>query len=288
MPAARAAANKSNVSNIQPVAALAAFPSPASVHDSLSSPPLSQVEFRVSTSQSLSAIHDPLDAADTVPAQPGDVQISPAVTPFADDMPGPDMNLVVGGALAPVRSTQPSRSTRRRLRPGLRLPSFQSLGIANPNPDRFGFDGNLSQLAVEAMRQSGSSHQDAAFTPVFPDLKYGQILQDAVPDVDGKLSGGRAIQSPVSQLVNTLTPPAEPEHIEWTAFPTFMAAIDSPSTDTTLLAEEPQQASAVGAAAAMSSQSFLQQSEIDQRPPWIRGSIDVLGGSLGVFPKARC
>ena len=281
MPAAKAATQPNNVSNFQHFAALAEFPSPASVHDPLNSPPL---ESHVSSSRSLSAIHDPLETAHILSTQPGDVQISSVVTPLADDMPGPDMNLVVGGALAPVHSSLPPRPPTKRPRPGLRLPSFRSLGIANPNPERFGLDGNLTT------QQSASTHcGGAGFTPAFPDLKFGRILQDGVPDVDGKPPGGCAIQSPVRQLVNTLTPPAEPEYIDWTSLPSITSAIDSPPPDPDpIIHAEGPEASVVGIVADMPSQASLRQSEVDERPFWIRGAIDVLGWSLEVFSEGRC
>lgn len=277
MPAAKAA-TQPNVTNH--LAALAAFPSPASIHDSLSTPTFETGHAgpRMSSPQSPLTVHDSLGTADILPTQPGDVQIESVVTPPANDMPELDMNLITGGALAPVHSNLPSRPQPKRSRPGLRLPSFQSLGIANPNPDRFGLDGGLTQVA-ETMRQPPSSHYGSSgFTPVFPGLKLEPIFQDAAADGEGKIPGRRAIQSPVHQLVHTITPPAEAECINWTSLPTVVTAMDSPPTDSDNVVhnETPRQASMVGGSAEMSSQ-IPTQLESDQRPSWIRSATDVLG-----------
>lgn len=272
MPAAKAATNVSTQ-----IAALAAFPSPASIRDSQT--PILETghdESRLRSPQSSLTLHDSLGTADILP---GDVVPESVVTPPADDMPGHDMNIIAGGALAPVHANLPSRPQPKRSRPGFRLPSFQSLGIANPNPDRFGLDGNLTQVTAETMRPPSSTHYGCSgFAPVFPDLKLEQIFQDAPADAEGKVAGGRAIQSPVHQLVHTLTPPAEAECIDWTSLPTVITAMDSPPTgpDNVGPTETPRQTATVGDSAEMASQIPTQQ-ETDQRPSWIRSAIDVLG-----------
>jgi hypothetical protein len=275
------AAGQPNVSNYQHIAALAAFPSPASVHDSLNSPVL-ETALRETQAhrQRLPGPHTPSSPADILPPHPDDVRLESVVTPLADKMPEPDMNLVVGGALAPVHSTPPPRPPPRRSRPGFRLPSFQSLGIGNPNPYRFGFDGNLTRSSTETMPLAlRARYVEHRFTPMFPDLIFGPALQDLTIDSGRKIPGGRAIQSPVHQLVNTLTPPAESGYVDWNSIPTVTTAMDSPSTDPGNVA--PTEGRREGAtnmqAAGSASQTSTTQPDTDGRPSWIRAAIDVLG-----------
>lgn len=280
MPA-HTAARQPNVSNHQHLAALAAFPSPASVHDSLNSPVLEHaLRDPLSHIQRLAGPHTPSSPGDILPTLPDDVQLASVVTPLSDNMPEPDMNLVVGGALAPVHSTPPPRSPPRRSRPAFRLPSFQSLGIANPNPDRFGLDGILTNSTTDSMSYPLSTrYAESGFTPMFPDLNFGPAHQDWTMDSRRKIPGGRAIQSPIQQLVNTLTPPAESGHIDWSSTPTFRTAMDSPATDPGNVA--PTEARRDGATnmqtAGSSSQLPAVQPETDGRPSWIRAATSVLG-----------
>ena len=248
--------------------ALCAFPSPASVTDSLNSP---AIEFNLRDAQApcqpLSARHGLLDTANILPAQPGDVQIESIVTPLADEaMPEPDMNLIVGGALAPVHVTPPPRAPPRRSRPALRLPSFQSLGIALPNLDRFGLDSSLTSTTTEGIQRP----LDAPYGG--PELLAGS---------DTKLPGGRAVQSPIRQLVNTLTPPAEPAHLDWSSMRTVISAMDSPSTDPSNVtpSEAPRQSGSTASATGQPSQISTGQSDKDDRPQWIRGAVSALSQS---------
>ena len=276
------AVRQPNVSNQQHFAALAAFPSPASVHESLNSPVL-EVALRdlQALGQRPPGPYTPSSSADLLPTQPDDVQLESVLTPPTDNMPEPDMNLVVGGALAPVHSTPPPRPPPRRSRPGFRLPSFQSLGIANPNPDRFGFDGMLAHSTPDTMPLSmRARYADPGFTPMFPDLANEPAFQDLMIDSAPKTAGGRAVQAPFHQLVNTLTPPAESGYSAWSPLQTVTAAMDSPATDRGNAA--PTDARREGAAnleaGGTSSQIPVRaRPETDSRPPWIRVGINVLG-----------
>ena len=274
------AARQPNVPNHQQLAALAAFPSPASVHDSLNSPVLEHaLRDSQAYTQRLAGPYTPSSPGGILPTQPDDVHLESVMTPPADKMPESDMNLVVGGALAPVHSTPPPRPPARRSRPGFRLPSFQSLGIANPNPDRFGLDGNLTRSTTETMPLPlRARYAEHGFTPMFPDL-FGPALQDLAIDSDRKIPGGRAIQSPVHQLVNTITPPAESGYVDWSSIPTVTTAMDSPFTDPgNVAASEAGREGATGRqTAGSSSQMPAVQPERDGRPSWIRAAISVLG-----------
>jgi len=128
------------------------------------------------------------------------------------------MNVVVGGALAPVHTAPPPRP-RRKAGPGFRLPSFEALGIAAPHPDRFeplSLDGVVDEAVAEPVQhrtvdclaapcaesdllQAYRTARDAEFDPK-PEL---------IDLLHSNHIGGRAISSPVQHYVATLTPPAE-------------------------------------------------------------------------------
>lgn len=284
MPADKAARHP-NVSNFQQYAALAAFPSPASVHDSLNSPTLenSLQNTQAASFQLHTTVQSLIDAADVhvLPTQPGDVRIEPVVTPAAKEMPEPDLNLTVGGALAPVHTDLPPRSPPKRSRPELRLPSFESLGIANAHPDRFSLDGNLTESIIETLPHSSNAHYaQQRFASVFPDTKLGQRFRNLPRDPGSKLPGGRAIQSPVRQLVNTLTPPAEPECIDWPSMPTVSTTMDSPSTDPGQVAgvgSKRQSTAAPGPSTIVLPVLSFSQHENNQRSLWFHGAINAIG-----------
>lgn len=280
MPAAKAA-RQPNVSNVHHIAALTTFPSPAaSEHDSLTTPMLDDIGPR--ESQALSPHHPLLTrhnllGADVVPSQPGDVLLESIVTPLADEMLVPDMNLAVGGALAPIHTNLPSPPAPKRLRPGLCLPSFQSLGIANPHPDRYGLDGVLTQSTADSSQQTSSKHYgEPVRAPPSAELRIEHLFRDFAIDADSKVPGGRAIQSPVHQAVHTLTPPAEAGDLDW-RIPTVTTAMASPSASPGNVppAEPPRQdPSSLPTIAVPES---IPQSLPDTRPLWIRGAIDTLG-----------
>lgn len=286
MPPADKAARQPNVSPLQHLMPLGALPSPASVHDPLNSPTLEirLWESQVPSSHPLPAPPDPLDAADVLPTQPGLVRVESVVTPLSDEMPLPDLNTTVGGALAPVHPT-PRPPPPKRSRPGFRLPSFQALGIANPHPDRFGLDGNLTQSTIETIQRPLNAHYaESGLTPIFPDLKFGQAYPDFATRPDGKLLGGRAIQSPVRQLVSTLTPPAESEYIDWSSIFTVTTVMDSPSTEpgNGVPAEASGQSSIAPSMTELPTQISLRQSDTNESPRWTRGAIGALGEERGM------
>ena len=282
-PAPGIARKPSHVSSNQHLAALCAFPSPASVHEPLDTPVLEHaLKDARATYQPFSPQHGGLPTSSILPAQPDDVNVQCLTTPPLDEMPVPDMNVTVGGALAPVHSTVPSRVPPRRFRPSFRLPSFQSLGIANPNPDRFGLDGNLSHSSITAVPRPLSAPYASSGLSA-PGVMLSAALHDCSISPTGIIPTGRAIQSPIQQLVNTLTPPAESGHIDWSHIPTVTTALESPMTDPGTIAPTDlgSQGRAVTSAGGIPSQISGGPLETESSPPWIRGSIDVLGRSIG-------
>lgn len=156
--------------------------------------------------------------------------------PVPADATMTDMNLIVGGALAPVRTAAslPSLSSpRAKDGPGLRLPSFESLGIAAPHPDRFGeltLNGVLADASLTSKAESMQISDVAERNQLSDSDQLEQRRGWAGLESDGK--GGRAVQSTVHHYIETLTPPAEKIPQQWPTFTTVSSAgIDSPETD---------------------------------------------------------
>ena len=197
--------------------ALLAFPSPASVTDSLESPSLARA---IESNRSMftpGISRCELQATATITCtEPDLVQQHSVMTPPADHVDEDRMNLIVGGALAP-QSVKRTHQHSHRINPGLRLPSFESMGIAAPHPDRYGVSGlDATVLTSLAMMQS-ELHGDiqSITSPADASQKVPGVLQPSVvfssppPEL-----AGRAIHSPIQQLASALTPPAERD-IDW-------------------------------------------------------------------------
>lgn len=258
--------------------ALAAFPSPASTTASLSSPRLDRT---------LAAFPTPCygvdEAAATVPTEPGSTTAPPLMSPSADEPAQPDMNLAVGGALAPTPSLQPVRPPART-GPGLRLPSFDELGIAAPHPDRHGLDSldrTFSQAAREAMREPFSApHVESSLAAAFHEVKVGASSSDdrSRRDAAPCPSPGRAIRAPVPRYIETLTPPAEHHEPDWSLIQAAITVpMDSPGTD--LGAPVPTQAGASPAAEGTTSTLPSRTApSASSTPPraWYDGAVDAL------------
>ena len=126
------------------------------------------------------------------------------------------MNLIVGGTLAPGNSPASTRPLQRR-GAGLRLPSFQQLGIGAPHPDRYAqidLDGPFTTASRESMSVPFSVKHDMR----------GHMLEflrttNMTPGIGGGATpspgNGRATQNQLSQVIHTLTPPAEGREMDW-------------------------------------------------------------------------
>ncbi|WPH00414.1 Hypothetical protein R9X50_00324100 [Acrodontium crateriforme] len=147
-----------------------------------------------------------------------------------------DMDLIVGGALAPVHSAAflPALSSpRAKDGPGLRLPSFESLGIAAPRPDRIG-EWTLNGVLADATLTSKVESLHVSDIAERNQLSDSEQLQQRGGWAESQDAGKRvrAVQSPVSHSIETLTPPAETGQQQWPTFTTVSnARIDSPETD---------------------------------------------------------
>lgn len=108
--------------------ALRAFPSPASDDVCLDSPHISRRTAGILSPSQWTPSSLAFGAASTVSAEPREVTApTPILTPAIELSGEPDFNMVVGGALAPVHTFAPTRP-QHKAGPGLRLPSFQTLG----------------------------------------------------------------------------------------------------------------------------------------------------------------
>lgn len=233
-----ASVGESNVQLLPPL--LRAFPSPASITAALDSPGLSRTLTGLSPRSPCSPLSSPSEAtAGPVPPAPGDVQVLPLATPppAFGGCSAPDLNMTVGGALPPVH-TAPLRSSPPKPGPGLRLPSFEALGIAAPHPSRF-----VRSLSIDRAEVGGFA-RDAMEAPFrFP--LPGDDLIDVLNEVGAEgidasgasssatTAGGRAIHSAVQHYIATLTPPAEAGEMHWHPPRTIGTSLpmDSPSTD---------------------------------------------------------
>jgi hypothetical protein len=224
--------------------ALRGYPSPAECELSLDSPTLSKTLTGASPS-----IWTPragfLDSATAMPTEPGAAEEMPILSPPAErnsDLLDP-MSRVVGGVLAPVYEPR-SRSSSRRPGPGLQLPSFQKLGIASPYPARFGYSraGSAPPLARGNAGPVARTHSISDGFEGQQPLTAAAILRHNIGGVRSP-GLGRAIQSPIPQHVQMLTPPAEtgePAFLSDMACVMTKTALDSPDTEPGTLAEHTQ------------------------------------------------
>lgn len=257
-----------------------ALPSPADVLDTPPEQPLTLAQSPGFLRRAL-RFDDSTAALHPLP-EPGHVDAHAVTTPPASDTPFPDMNLIVGGALAPTHTAPPRHCRPSRPSPaGLRLPSFQALGIAAPHPDRF---GSLSFQSVAALEMDGTSANLAREEPdtdLSAAIGAGYLSPSHLgPRLGEKpsLAGGRAVVTSIKHDVATLTPPAEIGEMQRLSVRSVSnAPMDSPSTDPTSSFEESQ--SAAGGAAA----SGTEPSEIStaaSQPLWLDGAVNVLRKSL--------
>lgn len=264
--------------------ALSALTSPANIAGPLGSLNVRPVVSRdISYSDQLTP-NDGLSDGNIIPTIPGHVRCEPAMTPISDDPIESDMNLLVGGALAPVQTAPPRPPPPPKARPGLRLPSLERLGIAAPHPDRVGgagWDATPTSTAVEG------THELADFPPgtsqllsVMESMRIGPSIQDESFHPEIGRSAGRAIQSPIHHYLSTITPPADGNALNWDLTATVqIAGMHSPSTDAENAAPGPGE---IQAPTSTDTTAGVPDNEDDEAmndveaPSWIDGAVDVL------------
>ena len=212
--------------------ALRAFPSPALSDGSLDSPTLQRTLASATTPAPWTPYSAYPEASAIMPAEPGASRETLIMTPQSErsnSSLASDMNLIVGGALAPI----PQRPLVKA-GPGLRLPSFEAMGIASPHPDNIGLpgaDNAAASLARErilglALRSRSDPGRVEGTTLLSPDIGSAPDLQQ----LPSPKSSSHPQPTPLHQYVHTLTPPAETGEPSWR--PSIMTAVmDSPNTE---------------------------------------------------------
>ena len=258
-------------------AALSALPSPASATGSLDTPTLC---YDLNSRRLYPGPFSPCDAVleGIIPTEPATAEYQPIMTPPIGDRPDQSLNIVVGGALAPVSSSAPTLSSMKANRPGLSLPSFEQLGIAAPHPDRIrsvSSDGRLTDVTKEVVTGATSGPQsDSEVVRTFGEKSVEGGREDNIAPVKAP---GRAILSPVHHYVDVLTPPADSGDIPWNLRAAVQtAAMDSPATDPgapTLVADA--EATPTGPSIGLPLHvPALQASDHDDPASWIDGAVD--------------
>ena len=216
--------------------ALRAFPSPALSDGSLDSPTLQRTLASATTPAPWTPYSAFPEASAIMPAEPGASRETLIMTPQSE-RPGSslasDMNLIVGGALAPMSDAIPQRPLAKA-GPGLRLPSFEAMGIASPHPDNIGLpgaDNAAAGLARErilglTLRSRSDPGRVEGTTLLTPDVGSTSDLQQ----LPSPKTSSHPQPTPLHQYVHTLTPPAETGEPSWR--PSIMTAVvDSPNAE---------------------------------------------------------
>lgn len=212
--------------------ALRAFPSPALSDGSLDSPTLQRTLASATTPAPWTPYSAYPEASAIMPAEPGAPRETLVMTPQSERSSSSltsDMNLIVGGALAPI----PQRPLAKA-GPGLRLPSFEAMGIASPHPDNIGLpgaDNAAASLARErilglTLRSRSDPGRVEGTTLLSSDIGSASDLQQ----IPSPKTSSHPQPTPLHQYVHTLTPPAETGEPSWR--PSIMTAVmDSPNTE---------------------------------------------------------
>lgn len=235
----REASSKADAQNALLPLALRAFPSPALSNGSLDSPTLQKTLASVTSPAPWTPYSLFPGASSIMPSEPGASKEALIVTPPAEQPGashtslGSEMNIIVGGALAPISDVAPQRPVAKA-GPGLRLPSFEAMGIASPRPE------NL-YLPVADATVAGAARERALGLAIRSHSDPGRVEASALHTPDGgSVTDIERVQSPkpclhpqhtpLHQYVHTLTPPAETGEPGWR--PSIMtAAMDSPDME---------------------------------------------------------
>ncbi|KAK4974048.1 hypothetical protein LTR66_011110 [Elasticomyces elasticus] len=174
------------------------------------------------------------NAADAVSPQAGVAKMQQIMTPEQELQRPLGLDAIVGASVAPTDFPLPTPPISK-VGPSLRLPSFDSLGIAAPYSNRFtqadqcappGIAGALPSQCIDLPSACGpTSHVSC---PLEID-DYGS------PHAFARSPGtvrAKVTRPPLQRYVSTLTPPHESDTIDWSSIARVTtAAMDSPSTD---------------------------------------------------------
>jgi hypothetical protein len=227
-------------------------------------------------------------ASTVLPSEPGATRQLPAMTPPADHSDiavdtnyTTNMNVIVGGTLQPIQDQQNPQRLVPKAGPGLRLPSFEAMGIASPRPDYFPplADGVTAGAARDRALSHGSrshSHPGRVEVPSFHTPDIGDA-----PELDRTRSPRACLQpqpNPVHQYVQTLTPPAETGDPSWR--PSMMTTVmDSPNIESQSAPspsqDEPSNQSVSAASDAMQNVTISAPATTGERT-WLEGAVQAL------------
>lgn len=285
----------SNVEESQPpMSSLLGFPSPASDELLLDTP-------SIGTGLGIQCGLDPLlswsDSASqgvlSAP-EPGPVKGLDSTTPLRETAPDMSLDALVGVTIDPaplhnpeISSTNPHPVREIRTPVGLKLPSFNLLGISSRNSDPLmrGPHAVVSPSIVGGGQNDGLSlHTSSQYL----DAGHNDPMDLDAHDSANQSSDGspRArVKVGLGQFVDTLTPPAEESNPAWTSHPTFdVGAMCSLSTNpdgssTATAAVAGAQSSSQQASTTASTQPRIQISRSDsdtQRSSWLEKACDVM------------
>lgn len=220
-----------------PTAADFGFPSPAAEDILITTPSLDRTLLAAAVSSpswSTDSIVEGRDAL-LLASEPDVVRHQVVVTPGQEMQPPLSFDAIVGADVDPAPSDALSLPPNSKAGPALRLPSFMSLGIANPTPDQHPAPDHvarddLSQHPLQSLGLDiGASHDPFSSDDLREQV---DILRQEV-DSPGSHSFDPSLPSPpLQQFVTTLTPPDENGRITWESITKLSTGpMNSPTTE---------------------------------------------------------
>ena len=199
------------------------FPSPAADDLPLTTPCLEEIPgsaLTASPSWGLDAISS---AAPSSP-MPGSIKPQPIATPVTESLPSLGLDAIVGASIDPAPSYQKRNgpfATVTKPRAGLRLPSFDMLGISNPRPTQASQSSVYGAEApdLESLIESPSEDSQRLGMDTL------SLAQSSIY-TPGASPGALTIRDHMRRVSNELTPPDESEKVVWDPI-TRSCAIDT-------------------------------------------------------------
>ena len=228
-----------------------------------------------------------------MPAEPGATRETLIMTPQSEHPASSlasDMNLIVGGALAPIAETFPQRLVVKA-GPGLRLPSFDAMGIASPHPDNMslpGSDNAAAGLARErilglTLRSRSDPGRVECTALLTPDAGSASDLQQ----LPSPRSSANPQPTPLHQYVHTLTPPAETGEPNWRPS-TMTAVMDSPNTELGLGVSKAEAGDQSVQAASGAMQSVtINEPAITGERSWLEEAVQAIRQSQSTYTREK-
>lgn len=270
---------------------LRAIPSPAlSSNASLDSPTLQRTLTAAATPGPWSPYAPSSASSAILPSEPAAPKQAIVMTPPAERHADnelshrTDMDIIAGGALAPVHNDAPPQRVVAKPGPGLRLPCFEALGIASPFPHDLCLPGADSVAAGAARERafSGGLRSRSDPGPV-EDVTFYASDAGRANDVVRVQSPGACAHPPhvpLHHYVHTLTPPAETGEPNWRPA-LITAAMDSPDTETgaTPVQSDSMEQSVKEASGAMQNVS-LSTPSLPEDKAWLEGAVQTICQSI--------